>query len=323
MYRVWLWSETGDVIDSGDESLIDKWKNSPGLYIWVDATENDPIRESQLLQTSFGLHRLAISDAQRQRHPPKIEVFGDNWLLLLKELSAIEEDIDFTTSQIAIFTGAKFIVTRRSGGSPAVDTLRSELKDILGGSQPEPARLAIRLARMIADAYVKMLLNVEDHLEDLEEQMFERPHDAILAVLIRYQTHLRKIIRILSYHKQNYHDADLSDLPHIHIDLEHEWNDAYEHSERGHSLASLYYENASDLIDGYISVASHRLNQIMKILTVITVIFVPLSFIAGIYGMNFENMPELKSKSGYFILLGTMASIATILLFIFRKKRWL
>ena len=97
----------------------------------------------------------------------------------------------------------------------------------------------------------------------------------------------------------------------------------YEHQERAGSLASLYYELASDLIDSYISIASHRLNQIMKVLTIITAIFVPLGFLAGIYGMNFENMPELHSRSGYFILLSVMAGIAVTLLAIFRKIRWL
>ena len=99
--------------------------------------------------------------------------------------------------------------------------------------------------------------------------------------------------------------------------------DVFEQQERASSLASLYYELASDLADGYISITSHRLNQIMKILTVVMAIFVPLSFLAGIYGMNFENMPELQSESGYYILLGLMSSIVAILLLLFRKKKWL
>jgi magnesium transporter len=103
----------------------------------------------------------------------------------------------------------------------------------------------------------------------------------------------------------------------------HEINDVYEHQERAASLATLFYEVASDLIDGYISRASHRLNNIMKVLTIVTAIFVPLSFLAGLYGMNFEVMPELRAPHGYYILLGVMATLATALLWIFRRKRWL
>jgi magnesium transporter len=111
--------------------------------------------------------------------------------------------------------------------------------------------------------------------------------------------------------------------PGIPDDLTHSINDVYEHQERVSSLTQLYYELASDLIDGYISLASHRLNQIMKVLTIITAIFVPITFIAGIYGMNFEYMPELHSKSGYFIAIGVMATIVVTLMIIFKRNKWL
>jgi magnesium transporter len=96
-----------------------------------------------------------------------------------------------------------------------------------------------------------------------------------------------------------------------------------EHTERLASLTILYKELTDDLMNGYISITGHRLNQIMKILTVVTVIFLPLTLIAGIYGMNFEYIPELKVKSAYFILLGFMSFIAIILLIIFRKVKWI
>ena len=320
MYRVCLWNHNGEIIATGDQTLIENWQNDPELFIWLDAVDNEASEESKLLQKTFGLHPLALSDAQRQRHPPKLETFENHWFLLLKELTSIEDDIDFTTTQLAMFTDKRYIVTRRSGGSPAVTELEKGLSGILSSSGDHPANLTLWLAKYVADAYIRMLLSIEDHLEELEVEMFEHPHDRILAELVGYQTYLRKMIRILSYHKQIFYDYEVKELPEVEPALAHDWNNAYEHSERGHSLASLYYENASDLVDGYISVASHRLNQIMKVLTVITVIFVPLSFIAGIYGMNFENMPELKSKSGYFILLGTMGFIATSLLFVLKRK---
>ena len=89
------------------------------------------------------------------------------------------------------------------------------------------------------------------------------------------------------------------------------------------SLTGLYYELASDLMDGYITLASHRLNHIVKILTIVMAIFVPLSFMAGVYGMNFEYMPELKLRYSYFVLLGVMAAVAAGLLTVFRRQGWL
>jgi magnesium transporter len=101
------------------------------------------------------------------------------------------------------------------------------------------------------------------------------------------------------------------------------FDDIFALVERFNSLAGLYQNVITDLIEAYISLNGHRLNQIMKVLTIVTVIFVPLTLLVGIYGMNFENMPELKSEHGYYILLSTMTGIAALLLYLFRRTRWL
>ena len=138
-----------------------------------------------------------------------------------------------------------------------------------------------------------------------------------------HKANLKRLRRIFLYHEQMLRELRSHSHQGFRPEISHELNDVYEQQERANSLTLLYYELASDLIDGYLSLASHRLNQIMKVLTVVTVVFVPLGFLAGIYGMNFANMPELQSRSGYFILLGVMATIATTLLLNFRKRKWL
>ncbi len=186
-----------------------------------------------------------------------------------------------------------------------------------------PDALALRFCRIMVDRYTKKLLQLEPRLDVLEVDIGENPDDDMLAELIGYKTDLRKFRRVLVYHVQVFSELLKTPPPQVNAERIHEITDVYEHQERASSLADLYYSVSSDLIDGYISLASHRLNNIIKILTIITAVFVPLSFLAGIYGMNVEYMPELKSRAGYFILLGTMASIATILILSFRRKRWL
>jgi len=105
--------------------------------------------------------------------------------------------------------------------------------------------------------------------------------------------------------------------------LQHEFADIFAVIERFNSLSSMYQQVITDLIEAYISLNGHRLNQIMKVLTVVTVIFVPLTLLVGIYGMNFEHMPELKTQNGYYILLSIMFGIAVVLLYVFRRVRWL
>ncbi len=310
-------------ITTGNEALLATWQEQPDTVLWADFSDNDPGTELQILLEHFGLHPLAIHDAQRSRHQPKIETFDDHVFMLLKGLGPDTTEFEFETIQIALFVGVRFLVTRHSGPSPSIDQLWQEAQQddtLLAGG---PDTLALRLARISVDRFLNRLLTLEPTLEDLEQEIVAHPKDAILSDLMGYKTTLRKFRRVLVYHQQVFLDLMNNPPPQIRAGRIHEIKDVYEHQERASSLATLYYEVASDLIEGYISLASHRLNNIMKILTIVTAIFVPLSFLAGVYGMNFENMPELKSRSGYFILLSVMGTIAVILLLVFRRRRWL
>jgi len=314
--------KTGETRTGGQE-LLDSWTRDPDTLIWVDLHGNTENFDKTVMQEKFGLHPLAIQDALRDRHPPKIEAFDEYTFILLKGLSEFTEDFEFSTIQLAIFIGKDYLVTRHSGPSPSVKRLHDEVLDANTLLATGPDAVALRLFRILVGRYLKILLDLEPRLEVLEDAIIQKPHDSILAELIGHKTDLKKFRRIFLYHEQIFAELKRDQYPAIRSQREHEINDVYEQQERAVSLTNLYYEMASDLVDGYISVASHRLNQIMKVLTIVTAIFVPLSFLAGIYGMNFENMPELHSRSGYFILLGVMATMAFILLTIFKRKKWL
>ncbi len=318
-----LFNTEGDAREAGGPELIDNWKQDGESFLWIDLYDVDPKEEARLLKEQFALDDLAIQDAQRKRHPPKIEAFSDYTFLLFKALPEDATGLEFQTIQLAVFVGDRFLVTRHSGPSPSVRMLRDEAIKKTTAAFKGPDALALRLVRIMINRYLRLILALEPRLEQIEDEMIENPHDELLAELIKYKTNLKKYRRVFVYHVQLLLELRKNRFPGIADDQTHLVNDVYEHQERASSLAELYYDTASDLIDGYISVASHRLNNIMKVLTIITAIFVPLSFLAGIYGMNFENMPELQSSRGYYILLGIMASIVLLLLYVFRKKSWL
>lgn len=321
---LWYRPATGTLV-VGDDNVVAAWRAEPGSLLWVDLHGEDPAAERRLLVDGFGLHPLAVSDAQNPRHPPKLEAFDRSAFLLLKGIGPEREGFTFETLQIAMFIGEGFFITRQSAPSSSIARLRDELLADATLCRAGPDALALRLARISIDRYVQRLLTLEPRLEDLERDIVERPRDEMLAELIGYKTDLRKFRRVLRYHVDVFDDLlDAQRRPtQISAARVHEITDVYEHQERAASLATLFYEVATDLIDGYISLASHRLNNIMKVLTIVTAIFVPLSFLAGLYGMNFEHMPELKTQNGYFILLGVMAALATGLLIVFRRRRWL
>ena len=323
MIRTVLHNPSTHEISIGDIKLLETWKKEPEAFIWIDFFDHPKESAIQIMHEDFGLHLLAIQDAQVARHPPKIESFSNYTFLVLKGLSAGAEDIQFSTHQLAIFTGERFVITHHAAPSPSIEQLLKNIEHDRKLPSQGAAELVLRLCRMVIDRYLKILLDIEPRLDEMEDEVLQHPQDSILAELLSYKTDLKKFKRIFQYHEFVFLQLCNKTFPGFSEELAHEINDVYEQQERAKSLAELYYELASDLAEGYISVSSHHLNQIMKVLTVVISIFVPLSFLAGIYGMNFEHMPELHSRSGYFILLAVMLSLALASLVFFRKKGWL
>ena len=313
---------SSDKVAVGGRELLETWRNDVQCWLWIDL-ENEPEEaERELLVEGLNLDQHAVTEAQRPRHPPGFEAFPEYIYLLTKPLTSDSDDLDFATLQLALFAGPRILVTRHSKPSRYIgmqqQTLRQE-----GCHRQTPMSLAAKIARRITERYGNILLDLEGRLDEIEDQLFETRTDLLLKELVGYNTALRKMRRILAYHTNAF--AALRD----HFDPQtsrywyEEFDDIHSLMARFHSLSDLYQSVISDLIDGYISLKAHHLNQIMKVLTIVTVIFLPLALLVGIYGMNFENMPELKFADGYFVLLGVMALIASGLLLLFRRVRWL
>ncbi len=322
MIRAAFYDPASKQLRSGGPELIEEWDRSQVGTIWVILENESPEAERELLSSRFGVHRLAVTDALRDRHPPKIEPFADNTFILLKGLDADSTSLDFQTIQLALFVGERFLLTRSSGHSVSTGRLLTELTS--GAIPPDtaPAGLALLLCRTVADRFLPLLLAVEQRLEEMEDEMVMKPSDELLAELLRQKSDLKKVLRILQYHAQVFSSAR-SNTPVQLGGHDHELTDVQEQLDRLLSLARLYYELTDDLMNGYLSISSHRLNQIMQTLTIVTVIFVPITFMAGIYGMNFEFMPELGFRYSYFILIGAMVTVVAAILLLFYHRGWL
>jgi magnesium transporter len=326
MIRVTILRDDAARLERGGEELLGDWsaRSGPGgdAVLWLDVEGEPAERERELLCGRFELHPNGVTDALRERHPPKVEQFADHLLLLLRGLDPRSTRDDLCTVQLALFIGRNFLITRHPTASVSVDGFWGDIESERG--RIEPLVLALRITRRMTDAYLDLLFELEDRLEEIEEEILRRPDDRLLTELSGYTRELTRLRRNFVYHNQAFARMRmLLQSEFEQSDLIHDFNDVAEQVERVGSLADLYYQLANDLIQTYVSLASHRLNGIMKVLTIVTAIFVPLSFLAGIYGMNFEYMPELGERNAYFMLLGVMASIVVLLLTIFRRKRWL
>jgi magnesium transporter len=313
---------TDNSVKQGGEELLIEWKNSKQGWIWLDLYEEEPKTEEAFLRKNFALDEFDIIEAQRLRHPPSIAFHDHYTYLLTKPLDSDSHDLDFSTLQLALFVGDNFLVTRRGKPSNYLDQLWNNIVDNKNPSY-QPIDILSALLRRITSRYANILLNLEARLDVIEDEIFTSTSEDLVRELSGYNTSLRKMRRIIAYHNNIFEELTRKTVTTLQTSWHEDLADIASLMQRNNSLADLYQNVITDLIDAYISLNGHHLNQIMKVLTIVTVIFVPITFLAGIYGMNFENIPELKSSDGYYILLSVMLAIAASLLIIFRKKRWL
>ncbi|MEW6992351.1 magnesium transporter CorA family protein [Colwelliaceae bacterium 6441] len=310
--------------EMGGEELIHKWQNDADSFLWIDLEGLEKDKEKQLLE-DFGCHRLAIQDAQRDRHPPKVELFNEYIFLLYRGFVVHDDNLHFEHLQISMFIGQRILITCHPKNSIAINNLFNlESEKYLKRS---PIHLALMIFHSSCGNYLKQLFSFEAKLETIEDQFQLSGNDQMMREITTYRSQLVKIRRTFNYHLaignslNTFLEDDETSL--ITVREIHTVNDLRERLDRLLSLSQMYYDICGDLIDGYMSITSHQLNATMRILTVITALFVPLTFLAGIYGMNFEYIPELKVQNGYFILLGVMLTVSVILVALFKKKKWL
>lgn len=320
MIKVCLYSASTFIQGGAEVIALPREK---GAVLWIDI-HNEPNESEQLIFDQFGCHPLTIQDARRRRHPPKTEHFTDQSFVLLRELTSVTGSLGFQTLQMSCFIGDDFLITRHDKPSKAIDSWwdNAELEKTV---KRGPMVLFASITNNMGLDYLDLLLNFEPALTTYEDTLLTSPTDKLLRDLITCKTWLRKLKRLHSYHDRVYSQllAHLKQEHESDTDAIHSVTDVYEKFERLNSLSTLYYDLAGDLIDGHISLTSHKLNETMRVLTVVTAIFVPLGFLAGLYGMNFDNMPELHHHNGYYILVGVMCSIALGLVALFKRNKWL
>ena len=323
-----LWFEHGDssaagsIVEGGVELLARRGAAANGV-LWLDILGEPDREESALLLEALRFDPGCVEEAHATRHPPKLEVFSDHVFFLLRGVNAGVKPMDWQVVHLPVFVAERLVVTRHREVSPSIATVWAQARQDPAAVMRDSGLLALRLAQAVAARHVPMVLGLEDRLEQIEENLFKGSDDGVLNELLLYKRQLKKLRRNAGYEAAIFARLQSTPNPLFPAALSREVNEAFAGFERLGSLAALYNDLATDLTNGYLSVASHRLNNVMKVLTIITAIFVPLSFVAGVYGMNFDNMPELHNPHGYYVIMGFMAALGMLLLGAFRLWRWI
>ncbi|MFV0477336.1 MAG: magnesium transporter CorA family protein [Parahaliea sp.] len=308
---------------TGGIELIEQWRDHSDSKLWLDI-DDTLTTEVRTLLFSMGCNELSVSDSSRQNHPPKIEVFEHNTFVLFRGLADFDEYLSLTPQQLDLWITDRYLISLRRGPAPGINHFWEQPAE--NSLLASPAKLALKLLHFASGLYLERILDFEDILGELEDALLTRRSEDVMKELVLYRSRLRKLRRIFSYHKDMTEDLLHDGSPHLGHKRDHNHHqrrDLYDRCERLYSLCNMFYELCGDLIEGHISITSHHLSNTMKILTIITAIFIPLSFLAGLYGMNFDYIPELRHHYGYFILLTVMATLAGGMLLLFRHIRWL
>lgn len=322
MIRALLLSADGQYFE-GNDQLVQQWREMPDSIVWLDI-QGEVNPDIRALLRSFDCNELAITDCARTRHPPKVENFDSNSFILFRGITELDDALTLVPQQLGIWVGRNYLITVHRGHSVSVEYLLE--RAVADNLLQSPSVLALDLLHYAAGRYLEKLMAAEERIGDLEDQLLGEQSNEALKELVVYRSRLRKLRRIFNYHQRMAETILADGCPFLGTgedDNYHIRRDLFDRCERLSSLCTLYYELCGDLVDGYISLSSHQLNNTMKILTIITAIFVPITFIAGLYGMNFENMPELHHEYGYFFVLGIILTVAVAMIALFKKIRWL
>jgi magnesium transporter len=297
------------------DSPTNSWINIEGLH---------DLAFMETLGASFGIHPLTLEDILNTGHRPKTDEFDTYVYIVLKMLHYNDDNYTVVSEQVSFILGAHFLMTFQEAPGDAFSPVRERLLKGKGRIRQRGCDyLAYALIDAIVDQYFTIMEKMGERIEVLEEQLTDNAETDIVRQIHNLK---REVIHL---RKQVWPMRDmLSRLTKGEFDLMEQanyiyWGDVYDHIVQLMDTIESYRDALSGMLDLYLTTISNRMNQVMKVLTIMATIFIPLTFIAGVYGMNFKQMPELEWPWGYGLIWAVMITIAVVMIILFKKKKWL
>jgi len=294
---------------------------------WINISGLKNIDAIKRLGEMYNIHLLTIEDILNTEQQPKVEIFDEYRFLSIKTLKNNEEgeflSEQILIDQISIIIMKNVIITFQEISRGTFGGIRKKILEDIGKIRRMGMDyLAYSIIDAIVDEYLLTLNNLEETIEDFEERATKTSDNKFIGEIQATKKYILQIKRAIYPLKDNMITISHHQLFFRSEELKPYLQDLNEHLNQALSLAENHREWLTGIMDVNLSVLSHQTNKVMKVLAIISTIFIPLTFIAGIYGMNFEFMPELKHVYGYFVTLGGMGLIALIMVIIFKIHRW-
>ena len=314
--------------EAGATTCVDRvdpaWLSAgSGIWLWVDLSEPTP-DEARILSDLFAFHELAVEDALSEIHHPKVESYGTYLYLILHGIDFREAEHCFKTQDVDFFLGEQFLVTVHPGVSRTLTKMRDVCQRNNRALGEGPAALMHRIIDAMVDHYRPEVDRLNDRLDALEEEIFEHPDARLAKQILDFKADVSSLRRVVLPQRDAVARLARREFPFISEPLAYRFRDVHDHLVRLVDEAMFFQDRVTSLLDAHLSQVSNQLNSVMKVLTIIATIFMPLTVLTGMWGMN-VTLPELPGGDGaqFWWVAGLMVVLAGSMLGYFRRQRWL
>ena len=299
------------------------YRDTPSVsWININGIHNVEVIES--IGKHYGIHPLVLEDILNIDQRPKMEDYGPYLYLVLKMINFDEKLKEIKIEQVSIIITERCVISFQEMEGDIFDAIRDRLKNNKGRIRKMGADyLAYSLIDAVVDGYFVALENLGEKIEGLQEMLISDPTGHTLQEIQHLKREILFLRRSVWPLREMIGALERLESPIIHDELQIYLRDLYDHTIQVIDTVESLRDMLSGMLDIYLSGVSNRMNEVMKVLTIIATVFIPLTFLAGIYGMNFEHMPELGWTSAYPLLLIAMATIGIIMVIYFKHRRWI
>ncbi len=317
---------SGLQMDYPTEKLAHALNDKKGL-VWVDFDGEPDVNCEPILRDVFNFHPLAVDDALQETHAPKVDDWGDYLYIVLSALDFnTADEYSLRASELDIFLGSNYVVTHHDEKIPGLDQVweacRRDLRHTQGGAD----HLLYKITDYIVAAYMPIVEQIDKDIDDLEDQIFTKPDPGTLESLFALKRMLLAMRRVITPQREVLNKLARDDYRVIDRNDRIFFRDVYDHLVRLHDLNESMRDLVAGALDIYLSVINNRMNEVMKTLTIITTVFMPISFIASFFGMNFfeptAGLLAWTSRPAFLVTLGVCLLLPISMFLWMRRRTW-
>ena len=295
-----------------------------GVTLWVDLVQPTPEEGQRLLADTFHLHPLSVEDALSEIHHPKVEPYDRYLYVILHGIDFQRSEHEFSTRDVDFFLGDNYLVTVHDGHSRSIEQVKGLCQQHAHILEEGPVALMHRIMDSMIDNYAPEMTELEEQMDKLEEEAILGAGDNLVRPILALKRDLSALRRVVIPQRDVVGRLARREFPQISNEMAYRFRDVYDHLVRYADEATMFQDRVTGILEGYLSAISNRLNQVMKVLTVMSTIFLPLTVLTSMWGMNvpLPMMPG-SERAQFWWISGIMAFISAAMLVLFRRKRWI